>query len=75
VFIGPVPKGQGVLKVLEYLANMVDYDECVKEALEYLLELSKSEGGLNLDPRYDTLFPDKLLDSIEVSMAKRLYIC
>ncbi|XP_060595198.1 serine/threonine kinase-like domain-containing protein STKLD1 isoform X3 [Ruditapes philippinarum] len=47
----PVPKGQGVLKVLEYLANMVDYDECVKEALEYLLELSKSEGGLNLDPR------------------------
>ncbi|XP_053380430.1 serine/threonine kinase-like domain-containing protein STKLD1 isoform X2 [Mercenaria mercenaria] len=47
----PVPRGHGVLKVLEYLANMVDYDSCVQEALAYLLELSKSEGGLNLDPR------------------------
>jgi hypothetical protein len=40
---------------------MVDYDECVKEALEYLLELSKSEGGLNLDPRYVIPFPESLI--------------
>lgn len=48
-----MPRGHGVLKVLEYLASMVDYESCVQEALSYLLELSKSEGGLNLDPRYD----------------------
>ncbi|XP_052790409.1 serine/threonine kinase-like domain-containing protein STKLD1 isoform X2 [Mya arenaria] len=47
----PVPRGQGVLVVLEYLASHVDYESCVQEALDYLLELAKSEDGLSLDPR------------------------
>ncbi|KAL4218629.1 JUN phosphorylation [Mactra antiquata] len=49
--IRPCPRNQGVMKVLEYLANMVDYESCVREALSYLMELSRSDDGLNLDPR------------------------
>lgn len=48
---GPVPRDQGVLKVLEYLANHIDFESCVSQALEYLLELSKTEEGLYLDPK------------------------
>ncbi|XP_052222133.1 serine/threonine kinase-like domain-containing protein STKLD1 isoform X1 [Dreissena polymorpha] len=47
----PVPRGQGIFKVLEYIASLVDYEGCVRGALEYLLELAKSEDGLSLDPR------------------------
>lgn len=49
--LGPVPRDQGVLRVLEYLANNIDFETCVSEALDYLLELSKTEQGLYLDPR------------------------
>ena len=48
---GPVPKDQGVLRVLAYLANYIDFESCVSQALEYLLELSKTEEGLHLDPK------------------------
>lgn len=52
---GPVPRDQGVMKVLEYLANMVDYENCVRDALSYLLEVAKSEEGLLLDARYSSM--------------------
>jgi len=51
VTLGPVPRDQGIVKVLEYLASMVDYETCVKDALSYLLEVAKSEEGLQLDAR------------------------
>ncbi|XP_034302710.2 serine/threonine kinase-like domain-containing protein STKLD1 isoform X2 [Magallana gigas] len=46
---GPVPKEGNVLKVMEYIATMVDFEECVAEALEYLVELSKQDDNFNLD--------------------------
>lgn len=49
LFLGPVPKEGNVLKVMEYIATMVDFEECVAEALEYLVELSKQDDNFNLD--------------------------
>ena len=49
--LGPVPRDQGVLRVLEYVANYIDFESCVSQALDYLLELSKTEEGLHLDPK------------------------
>lgn len=49
LFLGPVPKEGNVLKVMEYIATMVDFEECVAEALEYLVELSKQDDNFSLD--------------------------
>ncbi|KAL3870943.1 hypothetical protein ACJMK2_038971 [Sinanodonta woodiana] len=46
-----MPRDQGVLKVVEYLASMVDFESCVQEALDYLVELSKQEEGLHIYPK------------------------
>ena len=46
---GPVPKEGNVLKVMEYIATMVDFEDCVAEALEYLVELSKQDENFQLD--------------------------
>ena len=46
-----MPRDQGVLRVLEYLASHIDFESCVSQALDYLLELSKTEEGLYLDPK------------------------
>ncbi|XP_048777734.2 serine/threonine kinase-like domain-containing protein STKLD1 isoform X2 [Ostrea edulis] len=46
---GPVPKDGNVLKVMEYIATMVDFEDCVAEALEYLVDLSKQDENFQLD--------------------------
>ncbi|KAL5011496.1 hypothetical protein ScPMuIL_010047 [Solemya velum] len=40
-----IPKDQGVMTVLEYMANMVDFESAVQQSLEYFLEMAKEEGG------------------------------
>lgn len=44
-----VPKDQGVRKVVQYLANMVDYEDCVRSALEYLVELAREMEVFEID--------------------------
>lgn len=49
VLLEQIPKDQGVLTVLEYMANMVDFESAVQQCLEYFLELAKEEGGIDLN--------------------------
>lgn len=41
LFLGFVLKEGNVLKVMEYIVIMVDFEECVVEVLEYLVEFFK----------------------------------
>ncbi|XP_071097519.1 serine/threonine kinase-like domain-containing protein STKLD1 [Haliotis cracherodii] len=36
----------GILVVLEHIANMIDNEDCVKDGMEHLVELTKQEGVL-----------------------------
>ncbi|XP_076091936.1 uncharacterized protein LOC143063599 isoform X2 [Mytilus galloprovincialis] len=44
-----LPKGQGIRPVVQYLANMVDYEDNVRSALEYLVELAKEVEVFEID--------------------------
>ena len=44
-----LPRDQGVRSVVQYLANMVDYEDCVRSALEYLVELAKEVDVFEID--------------------------
>lgn len=44
-----LPKGQGIRPVVQYLANMVDYEDNVRTALEYLVELAKEVEVFEID--------------------------
>ncbi|KAK3087169.1 hypothetical protein FSP39_002522 [Pinctada imbricata] len=68
-----LPKEGNILKVLEYLANMVDYEDSVKEAMEYLVSLSKEEEEVfTLDASSKRLVKAAMrnnLQSLEIQIA------
>lgn len=49
IFAVELPRDQGVRTVVQYLANMVDYEDCVRSALEYLVELAKEVDVFEID--------------------------
>ena len=45
---GPMPRNRGVDPVVDYLGANLGNENCVREALEYLSQLTKEDGS-NLD--------------------------
>ncbi|KAJ8300816.1 hypothetical protein KUTeg_022335 [Tegillarca granosa] len=60
-----VPRDQGILPVIEYLAKMVDFEDCARQALEYLVELAKQEDTSEIDARAKRLIKFAMRNNLE----------
>ena len=61
-----MPKEGNILRVLEYLANMVDYEDCVRDALEYIVSLAKDNENFALDTSSKRLVKAAMRNNLQV---------
>ena len=63
--IEPLPRGQGITPVVDYLLENINNESCIKSSLEYLAELTKVEGA-RVDDRVKLLVATVMRENVSL---------